>query len=100
MSPYLSAMNRTSLASLLIGILAALTGFWSYSLLRKRQCTDVGGVWDTVLRACQVPAGTDPSAAAPTAMTYVMPIVVGAALAFMLTRVFLALSGRGPRAQR
>lgn len=92
-------MNRSSIASLLIGILAALTGFWAYDLLRKRQCTDVGAAWDTARRACQVPAGMDPSAVAPGASTYILPILLGIALAFTLSRVYLVMSGRGPRSR-
>lgn len=92
-------MNRSSIVSLLIGILAALTGFWAYDLLRKRSCTDVGAAWDAARRACVVPAGVDPGTVAPGIMTYVLPIVLGIGVAFTLTRIYMVMSGRGPRAR-
>jgi hypothetical protein len=90
-------MDRRSLASLLVGVLATLSGFYAYGALRGAKCRNAGGVWDVARRSCTLPSGTSADAAATGVGTILMAILVGLAVAFMLTRIYQFASGRGPR---
>jgi hypothetical protein len=88
-------MNRRSIITMIIGAIAALTGFAVTELLRQRRCTGAGGEWAATTRECMAPSGDRMAVAAIT------DVVVGVAtaliLAFMLFRVLLFVMGRRPR---
>ncbi|HEU4994112.1 MAG TPA: hypothetical protein VFT29_04805 [Gemmatimonadaceae bacterium] len=50
-------MNRRSIIVLLIGILSALTGFGTATVVAQRRCVGAGGHWEAALRKCQLASG-------------------------------------------
>lgn len=89
------ALNRSSLASLLVGVIAALVGFYLLDMLRRNSCVDNGGSWDAVGRACTLPP-TVPAGAADVGLgTYALVVLAAAFLAFMLTRLYNLAAARG-----
>lgn len=88
-------MNRRSIITMLIGVIAALTGFALTALLRQRRCESAGGEWTAATRECLTTSGER----LDVAMIGDVVIGIGAAVAltFMLFRVLLFVMGRMPR---
>lgn len=85
--------RRRSLASLLIGILAALGGLWVATYLRSDRCLDAGGRWTPGVNVCQLPAGVTPESIGQLISAYLVGAVVALAIGFVLWRVFAWASG-------
>lgn len=90
-------MNRRSLASLLIGVLASILGLLAAFRIRANRCLARGGEWDEARRLCRVPAGTAGESFAQVATAYLLGAVIMLVIGFVLYRLFLAATGRGPR---
>ena len=88
-------MNRRSIITMLIGAIAALTGFAVIALLRQRRCEGAGGRWVGASRDCVMASGERIDVAVLTDVA----LGVGSAvlLAVMLFRVLLFVMGRMPR---
>jgi hypothetical protein len=88
-------MNRRSIITVLIGIIATLTGFMVTVLLRQRRCDGAGGQWAPATRECVLTSGERLDVAAISDVILGVVVVLG--LAFMLFRVLLFVMGRKPR---
>ncbi len=88
-------MNRRSIITVLIGIIATLSGFAVTAFLRQRRCEGAGGQWAPATRDCVLISGErlEVSRGADIAIG----LVVAVALAFMLFRVLLFVMGRMTR---
>lgn len=95
-------MNRRSIASLLVGVLAAVAGFASAAWLRQRSCLANDGRWDAAARACLSSAGSpSPESVGDLARAYFLGAVIALMLAVMLWRVYLFATGaHSPRRPR
>lgn len=95
-------MNRRSLASLLIGILAAVAGLSAAGWLRQRRCIADGGRWDAAARLCFDSAGLPSSeSTGDLVRVYFLAALVAVMLAVMLWRIYLFATGaRAPRRPR
>ncbi|HEX2779789.1 MAG TPA: hypothetical protein VHM30_09840 [Gemmatimonadaceae bacterium] len=89
----MAGLDRRSLASLLIGIIAALGGLWTAAFLRSDRCLDAGGRWTPGRNVCELPAGVTPEATWQVASSYLAGVIVAVAIAFVLWRVFAFASG-------
>lgn len=92
-------MNRRSLILLLIGVLASILGMLAATRIRARRCAALDGQWDEVARRCVLPAGTAGETLPQLLTAYLLGLVLAAIVAFMLWRVFLFATGRGPDAR-
>ena len=88
-------MNRRSIITVLIGVLATLTGFAVTALLRQRRCEGAGGRWAAATSECVTTSGERLEIAAVTDV--VLGVAAAFLLAFMLFRVLLFVMGRMPR---
>jgi hypothetical protein len=89
-------MNRRSLILLLIGVIASLAGMLGAMRVRSGRCEALGGTWDDAARACRVPAGAAGETAGQVISAYLLGLVLALVVAFMLWRVLLFVTGRGP----
>ena len=89
-------MNRRSIILLLMGVIASLAGMLGAMRIRARRCASLGGTWDDVERACRVAAGAPGETAGQITSAYLLGFVLAAVVAFMLWRMFLFVTGRGP----
>jgi hypothetical protein len=85
-------MNRRSLASLLVGVIAIMAGMWAGTAYRTDWCLDSGGRWDVARRACAMATGAAPEPARVTMTSYAITAIVALLLGTMLWRLFLAVS--------
>lgn len=85
--------NRRSLASLLIGIIAALGGMWTAAYLRGDRCLDAGGRWTPGANRCELPAGVTPETTWQLLSAYLLGFLVAVAIAVVLWRIFAFASG-------
>ena len=92
-------MNRRSLILLLIGVLASLLGMLAATRIRARRCAALDGQWDEVARRCVLPPGTPGETLSQSLTAYLLGLVIAAMIAFMLWRIFLFATGRGPDAR-
>lgn len=88
-------MNRRSIITMLIGAIAALTGFAVTALLRQRRCEGAGGQWTAAARECVTTSGERLDVALLTDV--LLGVLTALLLAFMLFRVLLFVMGRMPR---
>jgi hypothetical protein len=93
-------VNRRSLISLLIGVLASIVGLLAAVRIRSNRCSGMGGRWDDAKRLCVVPDGTAGESATQVMTSYLLGAVVALVAGFMLWRVMLFVTGRGPRPGR
>ena len=89
-------MNRRSLILLLIGVIASLAGMLAATRIRTGRCAALGGRWSDVERACQVAAGAPGESAGQITSAYLLGLVIAVVVGFMLWRMFLFVTGRGP----
>lgn len=87
--------NRRSVIVLLIGVIAALTGFATTAFLRQRRCQGAGAQWRSGARECVVATGDRVDVASWSDVA--LGLLVALALGFMLFRVLMFVMGRGPR---
>jgi hypothetical protein len=92
-------VNRRSLISLLIGVLASIVGMLAAVRIRSNRCAGMGGTWNDAQRVCAVPGGNGETAI-QVVTAYLLGVVVALVAGFMLWRVMLFVTGRGPRAGR
>ena len=85
--------RRRSIASLLIGILAALGGLWVATFLRSDRCLDAGGRWTPGANLCELPPGVTPESIRQLISAYLVGAVVALAIGFVLWRIFAWASG-------
>ncbi|NUO64645.1 MAG: hypothetical protein HOQ11_04990 [Gemmatimonadaceae bacterium] len=91
--------RRRSLASLLIGVIAALGGMWVATWVRSGRCLDAGGRWTPGVNRCELPAGVTPESLAQLVSAYLLGLLAAVAIAFLLWRVFAYASGARPAAR-
>lgn len=96
----MSAMNRRSLITMLIGVLASIAGLLAATRLRAGRCLERGGQWDDARRACRVAAGVAPETTAQVASAYLVGLLVAVVAGFMLWRLYRLAIGEGPAARR
>lgn len=89
----MARLDRRSLASLLIGIIAALGGLWTAAFLRSDRCLDAGGRWTPGRNVCDLPPGVTPETAWQVTSSYLAGGIVAVAIALLLWRVFSFASG-------
>ena len=77
-------MNRRSLIQLLIGVIAAVAGLATMTLVRQNRCLDAGGSWNTTTRVC---LGPDGPVTVAQASDMTVAVVIGLLVAFVLHRV-------------
>ena len=87
-------MNRQSLASLLVGVFSVVAGLWVSTQLRIDRCLDAGGRWESARRACALPPGSDASTTTLTVVPFALGALVMLLSAFVLMRLWLAMSVR------
>ena len=85
--------NRRSLASLLIGVIAALGGMWTAAYLRGHRCVGAGGRWTPGANRCELPAGVTPETTWQLFSSYLLGLLVAIAIAVVLWRIFAFASG-------
>jgi len=85
--------NRRSLASLLVGVIAALGGMWTAAYLRGHRCLEAGGRWTPGVNRCELPAGVTPETTRQLFSAYLLGLLVAIAIAVVLWRIFAYASG-------
>ena len=91
-------MNRRSIILMLIGVIASIVGLLTANSIRSMRCADIGGQWDTARRSCRVAAGMTGESATQVGTAYLIAAAVALLSGFLLYRVFLVATGRGPGA--
>lgn len=88
-------MDRRSLITILVGVLATLSGFATTAMLRQTRCADAGGQWRAAAKQCVLPSGGLVPVDRATDMLWGIGLAL--ALGFMLFRIVLFATGRARR---
>lgn len=80
--------TRRSLATLVIGVIAALGGMTLATAMRRRRCMELGGAWDGAVNACVDADGAIAAGIADHLIFWGTALVTAAIIGFMLWRLF------------
>lgn len=75
-------MNRRSLMVMLIGVIAALSGFAAAAWVQQERCEGAGGLWRAAIRRCQLPDGTSTGWSLAAVLTGLVTAVVAGIVLF------------------